>query len=782
MLKPFRTAAVLGAGVMGTQIAAHLANAGLTVHLLNLAAPGENKNALVEAALKKGSKQSPPLFFTEKTIRRIVPGNFDEHFDRIAEADWVIEAIVEDLAVKQKLMARVEATIGDRTVVSTNTSGLSIREIAAGRSKPFRQRFLGTHFFNPPRYLPLLELIPTPDTDPEVLERLQAFGRLHLGKGIVVAKDTPNFIANRVGMYATLLGLQTFADPAKDYTIAEIDILTGTLVGRPKSATFRTADLVGLDTLTYVADNLYPVIPDDEGREVFRLPELLRKLVAGGALGAKAGQGFYKKVEGQILALNPETFGYELPAPPELGDVRSLSKMPNLGDRLRALYRDPGRAGAFFRESILKTLSYAACRIPEVADRPLEIDRALQWGFGWELGPFAIWDELGFEPVLQDMQAATIAVPAWIEDMRQSGATCFYQKGAVYTPARQYVAVEMPTDEIDLAALKADPARVLWENPEAALLDLGDGVVLYEFRSKGNTLSFQVLDGLAAVLDLLAERNWRGLVIGNGGQNFSAGANLAEMGGLAQAGQLDKIATVINRFQTLTQRIYYFPKPIVAAVRGLALGGGCEVVMACPHVVAAAESYIGLVELGVGLIPGGSGLMRSLAVVAQRARSEDPQHLQPWLRQAFETIAMAKVANSAAEAQEFGYLPPNARIVMNGDRRLAVAKAEVLHLDRLGYLPPPKLASIPVLGSPARSALDHAAYVMHQGGYASEYDRFLAGRLAYVMTGGSLSAPAAVSEEYLLGLEREVFLPLLAQPKTQERIAHTLKTKKPLRN
>ena len=791
MLKPFRTAAVLGAGVMGSQIAAHLANAGLTVYLLDLPANASNKNELVETSFKKALKLSPPIFFTEKTARRVILGNFDQHFHRVAQVDWVIEAVMENLGIKQQLMERLEGVIGEDTIVSTNTSGLPIRAIAKGRSDSFRKRFLGTHFFNPPRYLKLLEVIPTTDTDPQVLERVKWFGRLHLGKGVVVAKDTPNFIANRIGVYVTMLGLRALIE--QGYTIEEIDTLTGTIAGRPKSATFRTADLVGLDTLMYVADNLYPAIPHDESREVFRVPELLRKLVETGTLGAKTGQGFYKKQDHQILSLNLQTLTYEPAKPLNLGDIAAIDKIPDLGDRLRALYRDPSRAGAFFRQSTLQMLGYSACRIPEIADSPADIDRAMRWGFGWELGPFEIWDALGFETVLADMKAAGIPVPEWVSRAGEAGgaggaggageaggaggAAFFSASPCPRVPASSL----LPTDEINLAALKADPKRTLWQNPEAALLDLGDGVVLYEFRSKGNTLSLQVVDGLAQVLDMLETGDLRGLVIGNGSPNFSGGANLAEMAILAQSG-FQAIADLIVKFQTLLQRIHYSPQPIVAAIEGRTLGGGCELVMACPQVVAAAETYIGLVELSVGLIPGAGGLMRMVTWAADRAATESPHHIQPFLRQAFETIGMAKVSNSAHEAQQLGFLPPTTKIVMNGDRRLAVAKEEVLRLEREGYAPPPERNAIMVLGCPGRAMLEHAAYIFHQGGFITEYDRYLANRLAYVMTGGELSAPTLVDENYLLQLEREAFLPLLSQPKTQERIAYVLKNKKPLRN
>ena len=802
MFKPFRTAAVLGAGVMGTQIAAHLANAGLTVHLLDLPAKGDRKNQIVETAFKKALKQTPPLFFTKKTARRVILGNFDEHFHHLAEVDWIVEAVVENLDIKQQIMERLEGLIKSEAVVSSNTSGLPIQAIAARRSESFRRRFLGTHFFNPPRYLKLLEIIPTADTDPQVMKRLQRFGRLHLGKGVVVAKDAPSFIANRIGMYVTMLTVQAWIE--QGYTIEEIDTLTGTLVGRPKSATFRTVDLVGLDTVVYVADHLYRAIKDDESKDLLQLPDVIRQMVTMGALGVKAGRGFYQKVNRQILSLNRETLTYEPAQPLHLENLEAIASVQNLSDRLRKLYQDSGRAGKFFRYLTLNTLGYCARRIPEIADNPADIDRAMRWGFGWKIGPFEIWDVLGFDPVLADSSAAGIQIPAWVEKMRQEGVKGFYQQAmemgeqveaesescrgeACFTSGlvhsdRGSILLGTPTDEIHLGTIKSDSNRILWQNPEAALLDLGDGVVLYEFRSKGNTLSFKVVEGLSEVLDRLETEDWRGMVIGNDHTNFSAGVNLAEMGTMAQSGNLEAIANLLVQFQTLMQRIHYFPKPIVAAVQGLALGGGCELVMACPQVVAAAESYIGLVELSVGLIPGGSGLMRMTAWAAERSATDSPSDIQPFLKQIFETIGMAKVSNSAYEALELGLLSPQTQIVMNSDRRLYIAKQEVMRLAQEGYVPPPEGNSIMVLGRSARAMLEYAAYLMFQGGFISEYDRYLASRLAYVITGGELSVPTLVSENYLLQLEKEVFLPLLKEKKTQERIAHMLKTKKTLRN
>ena len=784
---PFRTAAVLGAGIMGTQIAAHLANAGLQVLLMDLPAAKGDKNAVVEGAFKKAKKLSPPILFTPDVAHRIELDNYYDHFTRLSQIDWVIEAVIERLDIKQQLMSRLEQIVGPDTVISTNTSGLPITQISAGRSLDFRQRFLGTHFFNPPRYLKLLELIPTEETDPAIVQRMEWFGRSYLGKGVVVAKDTPNFIANRIGLFSTFLGIHALTD--EGYSIEEIDTLTGTLVGRPKSATFRTADLVGLDTLLHVAENIYPAIPHDEQREMFKLPTLLKTLVETGSRGAKSGQGFYKKVGKKILSVNPKTFVYETPRQTDLPGLKNISQLSEVIDRVRALYALPDRAGEFFRRTTMALLSYSACRLPEIAHSPIAVDRAMRWGFGWQLGPFELWDAIGFHQVLYDMQAANLPVPEWISEIAVTGEGHFYRSqhgvpssllmaDTVLGPKGQQL-IEQPTDEIHLPKTTR---RAVWENPEAALLDIGDGVVLYEFRSKGNTLSTAVVDGLQTVLDLVAQDDrYRGLVIGNNSAHFCGGANLLEMATAAQTGNWQLIADLLVKFQTVLQRIRYFHKPIVAAVQGRALGGGCELVMACPHIVAAAESYIGLVELSVGLIPGATGTTRMAKWASQQAVGHTAQHIQPFLNHVFKTVATATVAGSAYEAIELGFLPAHTHIVMNSDQRLYVAKEDVLCLDRAGYRPPAH-DSFWVLGQPGRAVLDHMAYTLQQGGFASDYDRFLAGQLAYVMTGGKLTAPARVSEEYLLGLEQEVFLPLLQQKKTQERIAHLLKTKKPLRN
>ncbi|NEQ47601.1 MAG: 3-hydroxyacyl-CoA dehydrogenase/enoyl-CoA hydratase family protein [Leptolyngbya sp. SIOISBB] len=789
MYTPFRTAAVLGAGIMGSQIAAHLANAGLQVHLLDMPADRENKNAVVEGAFKKAKQLSPPILYSARIAERITLGNYDEHFERLANVDWVIEAVIENLAVKQELMARVERVVSPDAVISTNTSGLSVSAIAAGRSASFRRRFLGTHFFNPPRYLQLLELIPTVNTDPTILASVQAFGRLRLGKGIVVAKDTPNFIANRIGVFVSMAGIKAFTEG--DYTIKEIDTLTGPLVGRPKSATFRTADLVGLDILLHVAENLYPAIPHDEQRAMFQVPPLLRQLVETGTLGAKSGQGFYKKVDGEIRSLNPISFAYETLPPLKLGNLAAIQKLPTLAERLRQLYRDRSRAGDFFRHLMLATLAYSAHRIPEIADSPRAIDQAMRWGFGWDLGPFEIWDILGFESVLTDLTAADYSVPTWVQAMHKSGITRFYGEGdRVYEPSTGvYKAYPQPPDEIHLGSINAQPQATLWHNTESALLDLGDGIALFELRSKANTLSTQAIAGLEAAMDWLAAHDdYHGMVIGNEGPNFCVGINLAEVGKMAQFENLNPfnrthrgIAKLLDQFQALVQRIHYFHKPVVAAVHGLALGGGCELAMACPHVVADAETYIGLVELGVGLIPAGGGLMRMARWAANQALTTTPGDILPYLKQVFTTIGMAKVAGSAVEGIELGFLPACTTLNMNRDRRLYVAKQVTLSLAQQGYIPPAR-APIPVLGAPGRAVLEHMAYVMEEGHFASAYDRSLANRLADVLTGGDMPSLTQVDDAHLLALEREHFLPLIDEPKTKDRILHMLKTKKPLRN
>lgn len=784
--RPFRTAAVLGAGVMGSQIAAHLANAGLEVLLLDVA-PGEigregRPNDIVEKAFKDASRLSPDPFMSEAAKRRISLGNFKEHFERIAEVDWVIEVVVERLDVKRSVMQRIEEQARKDAVISTNTSGLPIAQIAEGRSEGFRRRFLGTHFFNPPRYLKLFEVIPTEDTDPAILERVNEFARVHLGKGIVVAKDTPNFIGNRIGVYAMMQALREFSEGR--FTIEEIDELTGSLIGHPRSATFRTADVVGLDTLQHVAQNLYDAIPEDESREAFQVPDVLEKLVEQKRLGQKTRAGFYRKEGKDILSINPDTMEYEAAAESDL-DV-SAFKGGSLESRLKRLYEDDGRAGEFFRRTTLDLLAYSARRIPEIADSPADIDRAIMWGFGWEMGPFETWDALGVDRVRNDLEQAGIDVPDWVRDVPADG---FYMRKDgvqhVWQPTQgRYVADPAPVDEWGLSLIKQDERKTLWENDEAALLDIGEGVALYEFRSKSNSLGQSVMAGLVEVIDRVeSDPDLRGMVIGNEGKNFSVGANLGEVAMALMMGQMDTIGEFIEAFQQAILRVRYSTKPVVVTTHQRVLGGGCEMTMACPHPVASAETYIGLVELGVGLIPAGCGTMMMAAKAGELAANRDrPSEIQPFLRKHFEQIAMAKVATSAFMAQEMNMLPPEAIIVMNEARRFHVARQEVVRLSEQGYMPPPVRSRIPVLGAPGRAQFDVALSQFRDGQYVSDYDVYLAQRLGWVMTGGDLTGPAEVHEDYLLELEREVFLSLLGEEKTQARIQSILTTNKPLRN
>lgn len=781
---PFRTAAVLGAGVMGAQIAAHLANAGLRVYLLDIPAKEGPRNAIVDGALKKALKLKPNPFASPAVVGRITTGNFDDDLERLREADWIIEVVVENMKIKQELMSRIEKVSAGAAVISSNTSGLPIHQISEKCSASFKKRFLGTHFFNPPRYLPLLEVIPTPATDPQVLERIKWFARIFLGKSVVVAKDTPNFIANRIGNYATLQAMRAFTDG--DYTIEEIDTLTGPLVGHPKSATFRTVDVVGLDTLLYVADNLYEAIPDDESREAHRAPELMRKMVQQGLLGAKAGKGFYQKVKKDILSLNPQTMQYEMPKPLNLGDLSALSKISSLGDRLTRLYEDRGRAGEFTRRTLLDLLGYCARRIPEIADSPADIDNAVRWGFAWEKGPFEIWDMLGFERVLKDMREAGIAVPQWVEKMAKQDQKGFYQESdsgrKMFLPGGNYVPQTQPADAIPLSRIRTHKPAILLESGEWALLNIGENVALFEFRSKANTLGSQVVEGLFQALDYVEAHDLAGMVIGNEGKNFSVGANLAEVGQVLLEGRFDVLTAAVKRFQDMILRIRYARKPVVAAVQGMALGGGCELLLSCAAVCAALESYVGLVEVGAGLIPAGCGSTYVTARAAQLAADDFPSHIQPFLFKAFQNIATARASTSAVEAAEMGYLGINPRIVMHAERRIYVARQEVLRLSEQGYLPPAVRNRIRVLGKPARAAMLVAANEMKLAGYANDYDVVLAGHLASIMTGGELTRPEDVHEDYLLQLEREAFLTLLGEKKTQERIKALLTTGKPLRN
>ena len=774
---PFRRAAVIGAGTMGAQIAAHLANAGVEVLLLDLASKDSDPRALVKKRLKDASKLNPNPFFTKATFQRIRCGTIEHDLEKISEVEWVIEAVVERLDIKQALLEKIEAHTSSCNIVSTNTSGIPIRALTQGRSLEFRRRFLGTHFFNPPRYLRLLEVIPHTDTNPQVLDKIAWYARVHLGKNVVQANDVPYFIANRIGIYGMMGAMDQFV--TGDYTIEEIDTLTGPLAGRPKSATFRTADLVGLDVMQLVCANLYESVPEDESRDRFSVPIVLKELVNQGALGAKTKAGFYRKEGRNIQSLNPASGQYENPAELNLGDLRKIKSAGPLHRRLSALFEDEGRAGAFFRTTMLDLMAYAARRIGEVTDRPACVDQAICSGFGWEMGPFETWDAIGFDAVRKTMITAGLALPEWVLDMPAEAS--FYRDRSVYIPTqKEYEVQAVSAAERSLASIKLGAAD-LWSNEESGLVDLGDGVALFEFRSKACTLGASVISGMLEAIDRVENGpDLCGLVIGNEGSHFSVGANLSEMAGAVQSGSFQEIDQYIARFQLAMQRVHYARKPVVVAAHQRALGGGCELIMSSVNPVATAETYAGLVELGVGLIPAGTGSMRLAAKASKENHGYDSNLLLDVMRY-FEAVAKATVSTSAEEARELGFLPGHACIVMNSARRFHAAKHEVLRLSAQGYRPPTP-QKIRVLGRPGAAALNTAVYQLHQGRFISDYDLHLAKQLAHVFTGGNLSGAEEVSESYLLDLEREVFLGLLGQPKTQERIAGLLKHNRPIRN
>lgn len=781
---PFRRAAVLGAGTMGAQIAAHLANAGVDVLLLDISSAGDDRNLAARNGLKSARRLRPDPFFDERAASRIRIGNFDDDLERIREAEWIVEAVVERLDVKRSILEKVERYASEKAIVSTNTSGIPIKEIVNERSDSFSRRFLGTHFFNPPRYLKLLEVIPTAETDPEVVERIAAYGRIHLGKGVVIAKDVPYFIGNRVGVYAQLQAMRFFTD--RGYSIEEVDLLTGPLIGRPKSATFRTADVVGLDVLKDVTQNLFEKAEHDESRDAFQLPDLLSRLVEHGAFGAKTGAGFYRKEGREILSVDPETLEYRPAGELDLDGVNDLRKRP-LEERLQALYDDQGRAGAFFRETTLDLLGYAARRVPEITDNPADVDRALRWGFGWELGPFQMWDVLGFDRVLNGLRREGHGVPEWVESLARDGASGFYREGEaskeVFVPGRGFGPEPLPRDVLRLPSIAANGKATIWEGEEAALIDAGDGVAVYEFRSHGNALGIDVMQGLMAAIDLVERRgDLRGMVIGNEGKNFAVGANLFQVAKALEEKRLVELEGWVEGFQRAIQCVRYARKPVVVAVHQRVLGGACEMVMGAANAVASAESYIGLVELGVGLIPAGTGSTRLAAAASKRSPSGHPSEVQAALQVSFETVAMAKVSGSAAEARSFGYLPDSSTIVMNDERRLYVAKQIVIERSESGYRPPSPEHEILVLGRPGRAAFEVQLEQYLEGRFISEYDRYLGSQLARVMTGGDLSGPQHVDENYLIELEREVVLSLLGEQRTRDRITHMLETGKPLRN
>jgi 3-hydroxyacyl-CoA dehydrogenase len=798
-----RKAAVLGAGTMGAAIAAHLANAGIPVLLLDVApselTPDEVKKGLtlaspavrdhlVNSLFEAAKKLKPPPYMLADNAKLIKTGNFTDDISKISECDLVIEAVVENLDIKHKVFAEVEKYRKPGAVIASNTSGIPIESIAEPFSDDFKLHFLGIHFFNPPRYMKLVEIIPGKKTSGEVACKIAGFLDQRLGKGVVPAKDRPNFIANRIGTFGMMVTIHEML--AMGFTPTEIDQITGKAIGHAKSATFRTSDLVGLDVLVHVNRNLYPAISDDEDREAFQIPPLIETMVEKNLLGDKTGSGFYKKTKdpaGQtaILELDLNTFEYKPQEKTKFPSLEAAKGIDDLPKRLKTLVLGDDRVAEFLWKTSSRLQRYAANRIPEIADTVLEIDNALKWGFGWEVGVFEAWDAIGVRESVERMTKEGKTIPANVLKMLDSGAESFYKSESGRTFFYDLVSGEYrPVPERPgVTILKSVKERTgtIKTNPGASLIDIGDGVACLEFHSKMNSLGGDTVQMIDLAIDEV-ERNFTGLVVGNQGGNFSAGANLMMLLMAAQEEEWDDIHLMVATLQKAVMRLRYSSKPVVTAPYALTLGGGCEIAMHGNRVRAAAETYMGQVEVGVGLIPAGCGTkemtMRAMDA-AEKVPDADPL---AFLRKTFELLGMGTVSGSAQEARVFGFLRESDSISMNGDRLIADAKQEVLNLDSSGFVPPVPREDILVLGESAQAAIKLALHMMRRGGYISDHDQFIGKKLASIMTGGNLNHATRVSEQYLIDLEREAFVSLCGERRTQERIAAILKTGKPLRN
>lgn len=810
MHRIFRRVAVIGAGTMGAAIAAHLANAGIPTTLLdivpNALTPQEEakgltldspqvRNRIVKEGFERMRKAKPANLFTAKTADLITLGNLEDNFDWLGEADWIIEVIIERLDIKQSLMARIEEVRKPETIVSSNTSGLPIHAIAEGRSDAFRAHFLGTHFFNPPRYMKLLEVIPTQDTAEDVVADITEFATEVLGKGVVITKDTPNFIGNRLAFIGSAQ-IITYAIQ-HGYTIPEVDLLTGPLIGRPKTGTFRLADLVGIDILAHIGANLYDLIPHDPEREILKSPEftsVIQTMVERNWLGNKTKVGFSKqvKVDGkkEYWPLNLETMAHEAMPKPRFESVGQWRNKP-LRERLRGMVEATDRAGQFVWYTISRTLHYAATVMPEISDDPLAIDNAMKWGFSWEVGPFETWDILGVAKTVKRMQAEGLSVPSWVQEMLDSGAKSFYRtyrgKKQRWVIGQGYVNIVPDPKIIILEDIKKKAERVIANNASASLLDIGDGVALLEFHAatpNGRVMNMLDLDILSIVEEAVTrtERDFVGLVIGNQGEHFSTGANIFLIAVNAQQGNWDTLDDLSRKLQGMRRAFTTMSKPVVAAPFNMTLGGGTEVSMAADRIVAAAETYMGLPEVGVGILPAGGGTKELVRrVISPAARLENPG-IDKYIQNVALTIATAKIATSAAEARELGFLTECDRIVMNKDHLIAEAKAEVLAMAASSYRPTFPVKNCYAAGRDALASLQVFIEMQRLAGFISEHDAKVANKVAYVVCGGDLTQPQWVDEDYFLDLEREALLSLAGEPLTQARLWHMLQTGKPLRN
>ena len=810
--KTIEKVVVLGAGTMGARIAAHMANAGVWCALLDIApselTPDEQKrglavsspqvrNRVVRAGLAAAAHSKPAAFFKRGLEGRILTGNFEDDLGVCSQADWIIEAVAENLEIKRTLLARVAQFRKPGTIVTTNTSGLPVRRIAEGLPEEWHQRWAGSHFFNPPRYLKLVEIIPGLGTLPEVIETLSNFCDHKLGKGVVVAKDTPNFIANRVGTFSMLNGIRLMNELGM--TFEEVDACTGPALGWPRSATFRLADVVGIDVLLHVIRNIYENIPDDESQELYRVPSLLEEMGRRGWLGDKTGGGFYKRVknaggDSEILTLDPAKMDYRPQQKAKFASIEAGKTIEDTRERLR-MFTGPaleGKEGDKAQKFIWGVLSgmclYAARRVPEISDSIVDVDRAMRWGFGWELGPFEIWDAVGAEPMARQLENEGNRLPPLVAALLSSGKKSFYQSAGGLTSyfdlaEKAYKPEPQRAGIIFLKSLKKR-SNEIEKNSGASLIDLGDGVICCEFHSKMNAIGGDLLSMLQKGLTRLRSE-FDAMVIANQAENFSAGANLMLILMTAQEQEWDDLHVMVRQFQNTTLAIKHSPKPVVVAPQGLALGGGCEIVLHGTRIHAAAETYVGLVETGVGLIPAGGGTKEMIIRANERAEGEEDLDLFHALKPVFENIAMAKVSTSGEEARDLGYLRRADLVAMNLDRLVADAKETALGLARSEWrqtAPAPSEPAIRVLGQEFEAAAKLAVHMMLRGEFISEYDALVARKLGHVLAGGSLTSAQLVSEQYLLDLEREAFVSLCGERKTQERIAHTLKTGKPLRN
>lgn len=800
-------AVVLGAGTMGARIAAHFANAGLPCVLLDMVppdlkadAPTLERNRFARNGLEAAKKSRPAAFFRSSLADKISIGNFDDDLARCTEADWIIEVVAENLEIKRNLLSRVAQFRKPGAIVTTNTSGLPVHLIAEGLPHEFQQHWAGSHFFNPPRYLKLVEIIPGPNTAAEVIATLNDFCDRRLGKGVVVAKDTPNFIANRIGTFSMLNALRLMGELGM--TVEEVDVCTGPAVGWPKSATFRTADIVGLDVLIHVVKNIYETAPDDESRERYKVPALVEEMARRGWLGDKSGQGFYKKVKGEgekeILALDVHTMEYRPRQKARFGSIETGKTIDDTRQRLPALIgpllegQKGDTAQRFLWGALSETCLYAARRVPEISDNIVDVDRAMRWGFGWELGPFEIMDALGLREFAAQVRKEGRELPVLIEKVLASQRMSFYEseKGVttVFDLAKSGMKkVEEPAGILILKSLKA-AGREVERNPGASLIDLGDGVLCCEFHAKMNAIGADLIAMIHKGLKRL-ESDFDAMVIANQAVNFSVGANLMLVLMGAQEREWDELHMAVKQFQNVNLAMKYAKKPVVAAPQGMALGGGCEISLHAARIHSAAEAYVGLVETGVGLIPGGGGTKEMLIRANEHAAGGEDLDLFHALKPVFETVAMAKVGTSAEECRELAYFRSEDRYSMNAQRVVADAKETALGLLRAGWKPAAaswqegaQTTQIKVLGEQFLSGAKLMIHLLVRGGYASEYDAVVARNLANIFAGGALTAPQMVSEQYVLDLEREAFVSLCGQKKTQERIAHTLKTGKPLRN